>query len=70
MKLGIIDRFEGKFAVVEIEGAMTNILRRRISAEAREGDVIVLADRKWAVNHEVTQLRRQAIETLVDELWE
>ena len=70
MRIGIIDRFEGNFVVVEIEGVMENIVRRKISAEAREGDVIVFNDRRWTVDQEATQLRREVIQALADEVWE
>jgi hypothetical protein len=70
MKTGIIDRFEGKFAVVEINGRSENIKRGAIPEGAHEGDVIVFADHKWAVDPVATELRRQIVQTLVDDLWE
>lgn len=70
MKIGIIDRFEGNLAVVEIEGRMTSILRRDIPSDAGEGDVVVEADHKWTVDREATRLRHQAIQALADEVWE
>jgi hypothetical protein len=70
MRIGIIDRFEGHFAVVEIAGVTKNIVRRKIPAEAREGDVIVFNDRRWTVDQEATQLRREVIKAVADEVWE
>ncbi|MCX5780276.1 MAG: DUF3006 domain-containing protein [Firmicutes bacterium] len=70
MKMGIIDRFEGNRAVVEIEGRITSILRCDIPSDAGEGDVIVEADQKWTVDREATRRRQQTIQALADEVWE
>lgn len=70
MKCAIIDRFEGRYAVVEIDGVMKNIRRQSIPPEAREGDVLVLVRRRWQVDREATAKLRQEVERLADEVWE
>ena len=70
MKTGIIDRFEGQYALVEIAGTIRSISRRRLPAEAQEGDVIVLQGRKWTVDQEATQERQKYLAELADTLWE
>ena len=40
---GVIDRFEGNYAVIEMaDGTMKNILRAILPFDAKEGDVIEL----------------------------
>lgn len=69
MKCAIIDRFEGRWAIVEIDGEMKSI-RRQLIPEAREGDVLVLVRRRWQVDREATAKLRQEMERLADEVWE
>lgn len=70
MKTGIIDRFEGQYALVEIAGIIHSISRRRLPEAAREGDVIVLQGRKWQVDQEATQERQKYLAELAGNLWE
>ena len=70
MKCAVIDRFEGRWAVVEIDGVMKNIRRQSIPPEAREGDVLVLVRGRWQVDREATARLRQEVERLADEVWE
>ncbi len=70
MKCAIIDRFEGRWAIVEIDGEMKSIRRQLIPPEAREGDVLVLVRRRWQVDREATAKLRQEMERLADEVWE
>ncbi|HEX3011395.1 MAG TPA: DUF3006 domain-containing protein [Syntrophomonadaceae bacterium] len=48
---GIIDRFEGDYAVVEIEGGMKVISRQSLPAEACEGDMVVFKKNNWIIDH-------------------
>ncbi len=67
---GIIDRFEGEYAVVEIEGDIKTIRRSDISNEAREGDVVVLENNHWIIDRKDTEKLRKEIKELADKLWE
>jgi len=69
MTKGIIDRFEGEYAVVEIEGVMNNIKRSDIPADAREGDVIISDKSQWKIDRQATHKLKQEIQKLADELW-
>lgn len=61
----IIDRFEGEFAVVEIdEGSFVN-LPRILVPDANEGDVVDIT-----INTAETQKRKQRINKLMDNLFE
>ena len=47
----IIDRFEGDFAVVEVDGKeMRDIHKTDISATVKEGDVLKLVNAKYEVD--------------------
>lgn len=67
---GIIDRFEGDYAVVEFEGRqMKDIPKKQVALEAKEGDVIVLVDGKYQVDQEETQRRKAEIAKLTEDMW-
>lgn len=67
---GIIDRFEGKYAVVELpDRTMKDIPRNKIPSQAKEGDVVVLKGDKILVDKEETARRRAEIEKLVEDIW-
>ncbi|MDF2676263.1 MAG: hypothetical protein K0Q97_556 [Bacillota bacterium] len=62
----IIDRFEGDFAVVELQNKqMVNIPKAIIPPEAVEGDVISIE-----INKEETAERKNKIKNLMNDLWE
>ena len=67
---GIIDRFEGSFAVVELEnGEMKNIKRELVPMEAKEGDILIIGE-NITIDHEETEKRRKDIEKLTEDMWE
>jgi Protein of unknown function (DUF3006). len=67
---GIIDRFEGDYVIVEFEGRkMKDISKNLVVPEAKEGDVIVLVDGKYQVDHEETQKRKAEIAKLTEDMW-
>jgi Protein of unknown function (DUF3006). len=60
-----IDRFEGDFAVVELENQkFVNIPRSAIPSEAKEGDIIVVE-----VDKEETEKRKTRINKMMNDLW-
>lgn len=62
----IIDRFEGDFAIVELQNKkMVNIPKAIIPPEAVEGDVISIE-----INREETDERKSKIKNLMYDLWE
>ena len=66
---GIIDRFEGDFAVVELEnGEMRNIKRELVPVEAKEGDVLNIIE-VISIDNEETEKRRKKIEELTEDMW-
>ena len=62
----IIDRFEGNFAVVELEDKrMINMPRELVPEEAKEGDILVIQ-----ISLEKTEDLKRKIEEEVEGLWE
>ena len=68
---GIIDRFEGTMAVIELEGRITkNIPRNHLPAEAKEGDVIIEENGVFRIDTEETRRLQDDLRELTDGLWE
>lgn len=70
MTKAIIDRFEGDYAILEIEDVMSPIKRSDIPEDAKEGDVLTYADKQWQIDHEATARLKNDIQALADEVWE
>ena len=67
---GIIDRFEGEFAVVELRGGkMINIDKKRLPIEVQEGMVIHIAE-DITIDNEETEKRKNEMKKLTDNLWD
>ncbi|WP_373897250.1 DUF3006 domain-containing protein [Haloimpatiens sp. FM7315] len=67
---GIIDRFEGDFAVIELSnGKMKDFERNRIPKEAKEGDVVEIG-KEIKINTIETLKRKEEIEKLTEDMWE
>ncbi len=62
----IIDRFEGDFAVVELENGsvFANMPKALVPKEAKEGDVISIT-----VDREETERRRQHIRAMMNKIF-
>lgn len=68
---GIIDRFEGNYAVVEFDGRqMKDIPKSELTPKAKEGDVVVLVGGKYVVDEEETHRRKVEIAKLTESMWE
>jgi hypothetical protein len=67
---GIIDRFEGKYAVVELQdGNLINIDKARLPVGAKEGMVIHISE-NITIDIEETKKRKEEIKELTKDLWE
>jgi hypothetical protein len=66
---GIIDRFEGEFAILEIEGENRIVKKRDIPPEAKEGEVMVFSQNNWIIDKNATAQRKINIDKLANELW-
>ena len=68
---GIIDRFEGDYAVVEFEGRkMVDILKKDLPAGLKEGDAIRCTDGTYVFDGLETERIKKETKTLFDKLWE
>ena len=68
---GIIDRFEGDYAVVEFEGRrMVDIHKRFLPAGLNEGDAIRGADEAYIFDEVETERIRKETKEMFDKLWE
>ncbi|MDI3481338.1 MAG: hypothetical protein PWQ97_993 [Tepidanaerobacteraceae bacterium] len=66
---GVIDRFEGEFAVIETDDKkILNIKRNHLPEKAREGDVVDL--KTMAVDEEETLRRKEYIRKLSDKIFQ
>lgn len=67
---GIVDRFEGEFVVIEIDGKTTDIARDQVDPNVREGDVVQLIEGIWKSDPAATEERSRKIQKLMEQLWE
>lgn len=68
---GIIDRFEGDYAVVEFEGRkMVNIHKKDLPAELKEGDVIRGVGGAYVFDELETERIKKETKVMFDKLWE
>lgn len=66
---GVIDRFEGSFAVIVLDsGDVTDIERSKIPEEAKEGDVVVIDDSIY-IDREETEKRKNKMKDYL-KMWE
>lgn len=66
----IIDRFEGKYAVCELENKkVINIEKSKLPVNTKEGDVITITDDKIIINKEETIKLREDVKELTKDLW-
>lgn len=71
MVQGIIDRFEGKIAVVEIDGGdMKDFPKSSLPKGAKVGDMLIIDGDKITVSKEGTKQLKKEIDELMDELFE
>ncbi|AEE95434.1 DUF3006 domain-containing protein [Mahella australiensis] len=67
MKSFIIDRFEGRWAVIEYGDDVFNLPKEVLPEGSKEGDVL---DIDIKVDEEATRARKQRIQRMADQLFE
>jgi hypothetical protein len=67
---GIVDRIEGSFYVIEIEGETTDVPRSCVAAGVRAGDVVLKVNEMWMKDSSATEKRSKDIQKLMDDIWE
>lgn len=66
---GIIDRFEGEFAVIEVDGNIQDVSMSLIADGVQQGDVVELVNGIWNKNTVATEKRSKEIKKLIDSVW-
>lgn len=70
MKRGIVDRFEGDYAIIELDKGFERIAKGKLPTTVKEGDVIVIDKEKIYVDIEETNKRKNKIKGLFDKLFQ
>jgi hydrogenase maturation factor len=70
MENGIIDRFEGDIAVIEIGGVTRDLPRASLPRDAKVGDTLIMDNGEIRLNTAETTKRKKEIQDLMDELFE
>lgn len=70
MQRGIIDRFEGDLAVVELDDGMKDIHKSLLPKEATTGDMLVFDGDQICIDYEGKKKLAKEIEDLANELFE
>lgn len=70
MRKGIVDRFEGEYAVIEFDGKAEDVLKSELPAEVKAGDTLIFEEGKVMIDTMDTASRREEIANLMDELFE
>jgi Protein of unknown function (DUF3006). len=68
---GIVDRFEGIYAVIEMDDRkMANIEMDKLPEGIKEGDIIAQKDGAWFICNDDTEERKKKIDKLFSNLFE
>jgi hypothetical protein len=67
---GIVDRFEGDYVIIEIDGQTQDVDKSVVNTSVKVGDVVVFVDGVWTTNITETVIREQNINKLMDDVWE
>lgn len=67
---GVIDRFEGELAVIEIDGETVNFPKSALPAGAKAGDAVLVEGERISLDKRTTEKRRKEIEKLMEDVWE
>lgn len=56
---GIVDRFEGEYAVIEVDGKTRDVKRKLIADSVRVSDVVILNNGIWERDSDETDKRKK-----------
>jgi hypothetical protein len=68
--IGIVDRFEGNYVVIVVDGGTRDIPYMEVNENVKIGDVVGLIEDKWVTIEKETTKRTAEIKKLIDEVWE
>ena len=69
MKRGIIDRFEGELAVIEVNNITMDVPKSKLPSTAK-GDVLIIEGDTYTIDKDETDKRRREIQDLMNKLFE
>lgn len=68
---GVIDRFEGDIAVIELEGGvMIDLEKNKLPNDASEGDALIIQENSISIDYNETRIRKKNADKLLDDLFE
>jgi len=67
---GVVDRIEGEYVILEVEGEVLDIKKVLMPEEIKEGDIVELVDGNYVILSDETARRKKTIEDLFNELKE
>ncbi|WP_238985081.1 DUF3006 domain-containing protein [Bacillus kwashiorkori] len=70
LKKGIVDRFEGDWVIIEIDGKTYNIEKSKVHPHVKVDDVVILMDEQWRTDEAETRARSKQIKQLMDSVWD
>lgn len=68
--IGIVDRIEGDYIILEMKEEMRNIKKEKFPKEIKEGDMVEMKENKFIILKEETEKREKYIKNLFDDLKE
>lgn len=68
--IGIVDRIEGEFFVIEIDGVTKDIHKSQVDSAVSVNDTVELINGIWTKNDRLTKERSKEMKKLMDLLWE
>lgn len=68
--IGIVDRIEGDYIILEMKEEMRNIKKEKFPKEIKEGDIVEMKENKFIILKEETEKREKYIKNLFDDLKE
>ncbi|WP_438349195.1 DUF3006 domain-containing protein [Paenibacillus sp. FA6] len=67
---GIVDRFEGNYVIIEIDGQTKDVNKSEVDVSVKAGDVVVFVNGVWTTDATETKQREQHIKKLMNDVWE
>ncbi|SFM52796.1 Protein of unknown function [Paenibacillus sp. 1_12] len=68
--IGIVDRYEGEFVVIEIDGDSQDIPKSLVADDVQPGDMVELQNEIWVKTPSATEERSKEIKKLMDSVWD
>lgn len=66
----IIDRIEGNYIIVEHEdSSLSEISISKVIGDFKEGDILVQEEENFKVDKELTEIRRNKINHMMQNMW-